>query len=84
MRARIKPEEIGHAVIVDAHRRHFTHEWTEFPAEFEAQVRKNPYLEIDPEPEKQPEPAPEVQIELAPVEIEPEPEKPKRRRKADE
>ena len=77
MRARIKPEEKGHAVVVDAHRRHFTHDWTEFPAEFEAQVRKNPYLEIEPEPE------PEAQIEPAPVEIEPEPEKPKGKRKVD-
>lgn len=77
MRARIKLQETGHKVVVDAHRRHFTHEWTEFPAEFEAQVRKNPYLEIEPEPE------PEAQIEPAPVEIEPEPEQPKGKRKVD-
>jgi hypothetical protein len=83
MRARIKPEEIGHKIVVDAHRRHFTHEWTEFPAEHEALVRKNPYLEIEPEPEhpSNTEFEPEAQAEVIPVEIEPEPEQPKVKRK---
>jgi hypothetical protein len=49
MRARIKASDTKHTVVVAAHRRHFTHEWVEFPPAFEDEVRRNPYLEIEPE-----------------------------------
>jgi hypothetical protein len=74
MRARIKPEETSHQTVVAAHRRHFTHDWLEFPPEFEKEIRANAYLEIEVEkPKREKKEKPVAQPEPEAQAIEPEP-----------